>query len=56
MYPWYGYGPGYGAHSPYIYNGCYMPYTNPVIYVGRELIIPVNLENAGMRPVAVPTN
>ena len=56
MYPWYGYGPGYGAHSPYIYNGCYFPsYYNPVIYVGQELIIPVNLENADMRPAPTPT-
>ncbi len=51
MHPWYGYGPGYGAHSPYIYNGCYFPsYYNPIIYVGQELVIPVNLENTGMRP------
>ena len=49
-HPWYGYGPGYGAHSPYIYNGCYFPsYYNPTIYIDQELVIPVNLDNAGMR-------
>ena len=51
MHPYYGYGPGYGAHSPYVYTGCYFPsHANPIIHVGQELIIPVNLENAGMRP------
>ena len=51
MHPYYGYGPGYGAHSPYVYTGCYFPsHANPIIHVGQELIIPVNLDNAGMRP------
>ena len=48
-------GPGYGAHSPYIYTGCYVPYYNPTIYVGQELVIPVNLDNADMRPAPTPT-
>ncbi len=55
MNSWYGYGPGYGAKSPYVYTGCYFPSSyNPTIYVGQELVIPVNLENADMRPVAEP--
>jgi hypothetical protein len=50
---WYAY-PWYDVHSPYIYNGCYTPYYNPVIYVGQELVIPVNLENADMRNTPTP--
>ncbi len=40
----------YGPYSisPYVYTGCYNPYT-PTIYPGQVLIIPVNLENEGMR-------
>lgn len=48
-------GPGFGAHSPYIYTGCYVPYYNPTIYIGQELVIPVNLDNADMRPAPTPT-
>lgn len=50
-HPYYGYGPGYGSHSPYVYTGCYFPsYYNPTIYIGQELVIPVNSDNASMRP------
>ncbi len=50
-HPNYGYGPGYGSHSPYVYTGCYFPsHYNPTIYIGQELVIPVNSDNASMRP------
>lgn len=43
------YGYGYGYHSPYIYSGCYYSGV-PNVYVGQQLVIPVNNANKHLRP------